>query len=849
MVTIPSPNIFGRLALPMVVGIIVLSALFLAACTNSQDGQTTGASQPAAAPSAAVSGSQPAQQTEPAQSSQPAQPSQPSQSTQSTQSTQQTQEPQAAVVTPSVAAPAPVAPATGSAGGAAAIPSGPPIQVVATANFVGDWAKVVGGDRADVFALLPAGGDPHSFVPGGSDVAKVADADLVFTVGLGLEAEWLHDLVHNAQADESRVIELGEVVDPLEFSGADPHGHGEEGHDEHGHMEAGHEEGHDEHGHDEHGHEEMTTLLGKLLIGDGETGAMSIIELDHDHVEQNAFDMGSRAGRIYATHSGRFAIAVASDANMVHVIDGGTYMEPHGDHFDLVNREAELIGLDLSGDRPVHLHVGDEWAAVYYDGSGDVVLLNEHELEEEGASYQPVRLNVGPQHGAAVALEHDLFAITPQHPDYASNPEEYRLPITVDIRDVSGNILYSAGDCPDLHGDAANGHIAVFGCTGGVLAVEADHGHFHHDFIPAPEGEPEDFRLTTVWGASGVDHFLALGSAVGLYLVEPEAGEMVQLVAAEEGNRPIQAAFTPDGEHAVVVMSTGEIRLYDLHDGDVIAANDHALTTPVETGFWGRPHVAMAPGAIFVTDSVGGHVLQLDDHDLEEVEHWDVDGTPTKIAFVGINGEAEGHDEHGHDEHGHEEEGHDEHGHDEHGHEGHDHGPLDPHFWFDPIRVKLAVNQIAYQLAIQDPANAGVYDANAASYGAQLDELHAWIQEHVAMVPQERRLLITSHDSFAYLAEAYGFKVVGLVIPSLAPDVEPSAEHIAGIIDVVREHNVPAVFGETTVSDRLGQTIARETGANLVQLYSGSMGEPGSGADTYLGMVRANVERIVEALK
>ena len=582
MVTTLSRKIFPRrLASPLAVGLVALVALFLSACTTSQEGPADVAPQPATTTTAAVSSNQPAQ---------PA---------------QQTQQQRAPAVAPSMAGSAPAQPAVSSAGGEAAIPSGPPIQVVATANFVGDWARVVGGDRADVFALLPPGGDPHNFVPGGSDVARVADADVVFTVGLGLEAEWLHDLVHNAQADESRVIELGEVVDPLEFSGADPHGHGEAGNEEMGH--------------DEHGDEEMTELLGKLLVGDGETGALSIIELDHGEVEQNAFDMGSRAGRIYATKSGRFAVAVSSDANMVHVIDGGTYLEPHGDHFDLVNREAEPIGLDLSGDRPVHLYVGDEWAAVFYDGSGDVVLINEHELEEEGAAYQPVILNAGAHHGAAVPLAHDLFAITPQHPDFASNPEEYRLPTTVDIRDVSGNILYSAGDCPSLHGDAGNGHIAVFGCAGGVLAVEADHGHFHHSFIPAPAGEPEDFRLTTVWGASGVDHFLALGSAVGLYIVEPEEDEMEQLVAAEEGNSPMQAAMSKDGEFAVVVMSSGEIRLYDLHDGDVIATNDHALTTPVETGFWGRPHIAMAPGAIFVTDSVGGQVLHLDDHDLEEV--------------------------------------------------------------------------------------------------------------------------------------------------------------------------------------------------------------------------------------
>ena len=189
---------------------------------------------------------------------------------------------------------------------------------------------------------------------------------------------------------------------------------------------------------------------------------------------------------------------------------------------------------------------------------------------------------------------------------------------------------------------------------------------------------------------------------------------------------------------------------------------------------------------------------------------------------------------------------HAEHGH---GHEGHDHGPLDPHFWFDPIRVKVAVNEIAARLSAIDPEGSETYLGNAAAYGEQLEALHVWIQEQVSTVEPERRLLVTSHDSFSYLAEVYGFEVVGLVIPSLATHVEPSAEHIAGVVEVVREHGIPAVFGETTVSERLAQTIATETGAELFRLYSGSLGPEGSGADTYLGMVRTNVERIVEALK
>ena len=138
---------------------------------------------------------------------------------------------------------------------------------------------------------------------------------------------------------------------------------------------------------------------------------------------------------------------------------------------------------------------------------------------------------------------------------------------------------------------------------------------------------------------------------------------------------------------------------------------------------------------------------------------------------------------------------------------------------------------------------------SASEYGQKLDELHAWTQEQVSAVAPERRLLVTSHDSLSYFAELYGFEIVGLVIPSLATHVEPSAEHIAGLVEVIQEHNVPALFGETTVSDKLAQAVARETGARVVQLYSGSLGEEGSGADTYLGMVRTNVERIVEALK
>ena len=147
-----------------------------------------------------------------------------------------------------------------------------------------------------------------------------------------------------------------------------------------------------------------------------------------------------------------------------------------------------------------------------------------------------------------------------------------------------------------------------------------------------------------------------------------------------------------------------------------------------------------------------------------------------------------------------------------------------------------------------DPDGGETYSANASAYNARLDELHSWTEEQVATVPEDGRLLVTSHDSYGYFANLYGFGVVGVVL-SVTTDVEPSAGDLADLVHEVKEYGVPAVFGETTVSERLANAVASESGVKLVRLYSGSLGPDGSGAATYLEMIRTNVGRIVEALK
>jgi ABC-type Zn uptake system ZnuABC Zn-binding protein ZnuA len=176
--------------------------------------------------------------------------------------------------------------------------------------------------------------------------------------------------------------------------------------------------------------------------------------------------------------------------------------------------------------------------------------------------------------------------------------------------------------------------------------------------------------------------------------------------------------------------------------------------------------------------------------------------------------------------------------------------PRDPHFWQDPLRAKTAVQAIATRLAAADRANASSYQANAAAYAQRLDELDAWIKAQVEHIPQDRRVLVTSHEALGYFAHRYGFTIVGVIIPGGATGSEPSAAEMAALVDKVKEHRAPAVFTENVVSDKLAQRLAEDSGVTVVRsLYSDSLSPAGKGGDTYLAIMRANVTVIVEALR
>ena len=171
---------------------------------------------------------------------------------------------------------------------------------------------------------------------------------------------------------------------------------------------------------------------------------------------------------------------------------------------------------------------------------------------------------------------------------------------------------------------------------------------------------------------------------------------------------------------------------------------------------------------------------------------------------------------------------------------------VNPHVWMDVRNgIRYAV-RIGDELARIDGANATSYRDLTKTYTQRLTDLDTWTRELIAAVPPDRRQVISFHDAFPYFAAAYGLEIVGTVID--APGQDPSAGEIAGLIDEIRASGASALFGEAQFNPELARTIAEEAGIAVVtDLYTDSLGD--APADTYEGMIRSDVEKVVEALQ
>lgn len=172
-------------------------------------------------------------------------------------------------------------------------------------------------------------------------------------------------------------------------------------------------------------------------------------------------------------------------------------------------------------------------------------------------------------------------------------------------------------------------------------------------------------------------------------------------------------------------------------------------------------------------------------------------------------------------------------------------GKPNPHAWMSPRNAVIYVENIRKALVQLDPANTATYNANAAAYTAKFTAIETSVRAELEKIPAERRWLVSSEGAFPYLARNFGMKE--LFLWAVNADQQGTPQQVRKVIDGVRQHRIPVVFSESTVSPKPVQQVARETGARYGGvLYVDSLTDAKGPAPTYLKLMDYNARTIVK---
>jgi zinc/manganese transport system substrate-binding protein len=171
----------------------------------------------------------------------------------------------------------------------------------------------------------------------------------------------------------------------------------------------------------------------------------------------------------------------------------------------------------------------------------------------------------------------------------------------------------------------------------------------------------------------------------------------------------------------------------------------------------------------------------------------------------------------------------------------------DPHIWFDPSQVAAALPGVADALVLAGLDEAAVGNCSR-SYVDELRALDAEIAAEIKAIPADQRKIVTNHDALGYFANRYGLEVVGTVVPTRSTLAASNPRHLAELTDLMIESSVSVILVEATESSDDAWAVADRAGATVIELHTGALGPPGSGADTYVGLISTDARLIADAL-
>ena len=172
---------------------------------------------------------------------------------------------------------------------------------------------------------------------------------------------------------------------------------------------------------------------------------------------------------------------------------------------------------------------------------------------------------------------------------------------------------------------------------------------------------------------------------------------------------------------------------------------------------------------------------------------------------------------------------------------------FDPHAWMDVSNVMVYAENIKDAMSTHFPEHKELYEKEYEKYLVKLKELHAYIQREINTIPKQQRILVTSHDAFAYYGKQYGIEVEAIL--GISTEADARTSDVMRVANVIKERNVPAIFIESTVNPKMIKRLADDNGVPVGgELYADSLGDPNSEAGTYIGMLKSNTDVIVNAL-
>lgn len=363
----------------------------------------------------------------------------------------------------------------------------------------------------------------------------------------------------------------------------------------------------------------------RLFIADHAAPSITVLDLATGDT-LDTFPLAGPAS-LYTTDGAVFA--VQGSANQVSAIDSGIALDDHGDHGDIEITEPALVDVVLTGEKPAHFVEHGGKAALFFDGSGLISLFDAHQWAHDGELVTVEHDSGTAHHG--VAIPWGDYTLT----SFANADDEKKPRIGLNVLDNQGNVVGDTHACPDLHGEATSGNLAIVGCGDGVL-IASGSGEPQIEKLPY-DGLPEG-KSTTFLGGVGMQYFLGNYGADRVAIIDPSAAEPFRLV--DLPTRRVHFAVDPvRPKFAYIFTEDGKLNQLDVVSGEI--TRSLAVTEPYSMdGDWSlpRPRIAVAGDVVAVTDPNQGEVHLVDIASFTETGTIPVAGAPYNIVAVGGSG-------------------------------------------------------------------------------------------------------------------------------------------------------------------------------------------------------------------